>query len=89
MHLKITRLPHHFLRYNNLNLILFGHLLDKIAPKPPINKDAFDLPQQRMVGQSGPPGQGTFSVVSVGGQHLRGERDTEGINQIKPLAAFD
>ena len=65
------------------------YLLDKIPAKPSINEHPFDLPQQRVVGQFRPPGQGTLPVVGVGGQHLRGDRGPDGVEEEKALAALD
>jgi len=86
---EFTRLANHFLGHQHLNLIPFGHLLDKRSAKSPINEYPFDLLQQRMVGQFRPPGQGTLPVVSVRRQHQRGQGGPSGVDKEKPLAAFD
>ncbi len=89
MHTKFTCLAHHFLGYYHLNSVQFGHLLDEHPAKSPVDEHPFDLPQQRVVGQCCPPGQGTLPVVGVGGQHVRGDRGPGGVDEDKALAALD
>lgn len=89
MDAKLARLTNYFLGYYDLNLIQLGHFTDEFSPKTPIDEHALDLLQQRMVPDTGPPGQRTLTVMNSGRQHPRGEGSPGRIDEHKPFAPLD